>query len=53
LTTFEFNSFANNLKELDEDNESWLRTFIKPLIMIVLIGGTCWISYSSVKKKND
>ena len=30
LATFEFNSFANNLRDLEDDEGSWLGTLAKP-----------------------
>ena len=39
------------MKEIDEES-SWLMTFIKPIILIVFMGGTCYISWSTVRKKN-
>ena len=52
LIMLEFNSeAANQIKEIDEES-SWLGTLIKPIILLVFMGGTCYISWSTVRKKN-
>lgn len=55
LMMFEYNSFASsNNKEFEEEGEGgWMKSLIKPLFMVALIGGTCWISYSSTKSRGD
>lgn len=52
LAMFEYNSFAtNSMKDLEDDGGTAWGSLVKPLFMIALLGGTCWISYSSVKKR--
>ena len=52
LAMFEYSSDASSqIKDVDEGS-SWLEGLAKPFILICFFGGTCYISYNSVKKKN-
>ena len=50
LSMFEYNSSAILSTDVGDEN-SWLATLAKPLILILFLGATCYISFNSVKKK--
>ena len=53
LIMFEYNSEASS-KVTDISEESGiLATIAKPIILLIFFGGTCWLSYSQVKKKRE
>ena len=54
LATLEFdsNAIAGDVKELDETSQ-WLASLAQPLIMLCFMGLACYISYNSVKKRNN
>ena len=53
LVMFEYNSEASSKVTDVSDESSILGTIAKPLILLVFFGGTCWLSYSQVKKKRE
>lgn len=56
LALFEYDSSSEAMEKKlnDESGGSWMPTWIvQPLIMLLFCGGACYISYNSVKKKND
>ena len=50
---FEYNSSASNQASMLDTEPGWLSYLIKPIVMLVLIGGTCYISLNTVKKKKE
>ena len=50
---FEYNSSAIKSAASIDNEPGWLSYLIKPMIMIVLIGGTCYISINTVKRKKS
>lgn len=53
LVMFEYNSEASSKVADVSEESSILGTIAKPIILLIFFGGTCWLSYSQVKKKRE